>query len=161
MKHTRIVSLACLSAVCLSATAGDKVVIVNDNAEKGYAVSYIDRININGDGIEVVGTDNGATTYAFDAGLKILLVRDATAIDATAGAQDNVPLTLTVSADGSRLTVGGWAGGTPAGLSVYDASGASVLHCGQWTGGAVDVSALPGGVYLMRLGGHTAKFRLP
>ena len=161
MRHTRIISLACLSALCLSAMADDKVVIVSDNMEKSYAASYIDRIYINNDGIEVVGTDQSGTTYAFDAGLKIMLVPDETAVDAVDAGKGDTRLTLTVSPDGSRLTVGGWNDSAPADLCVYDASGAAVLHEGQWAGETIDVSALPCGVYLMRLGGHTVKFSLP
>lgn len=141
--------------------ADDKVVIVSDNTEKSYAASYIDRININGDGIEVVGTDQSGTTYAFDAGLKIMLVHDETGVDAVNAGQGGASLTLTVSTDGSRLTIGGWDSADKADLCVYDASGAAVLHEGQWAGEAIDVSALPGGVYLMRLGSHTVKFSLP
>ena len=44
-------------------------------------------------------------------------------------------------------------------LYVYDAGGRSVLHCEAWRGETVSISALAKGVYVVKAGEHTAKFR--
>ena len=44
-------------------------------------------------------------------------------------------------------------------LYVYDAGGRSVLHREAWRGETVSISALAKGVYVVKAGEHTAKFR--
>ena len=44
-------------------------------------------------------------------------------------------------------------------LYVYDAGGRSVLHREAWRGETVSISALAKGVYVVKAGEHSAKFR--
>lgn len=43
-------------------------------------------------------------------------------------------------------------------VSVYSVSGATVLSLRSYTGGDIDVSNLPAGLYIVKTAGHSAKF---
>ena len=57
------------------------------------------------------------------------------------------------------MSFNGWDSNIAAPLYVYEAGGRSVLHRETWRGETVSISALAKGVYVVKAGEHTAKFR--
>ena len=57
------------------------------------------------------------------------------------------------------MSFNGWDSNIAAPLYVYDASGRSVLHREAWRGESANISALAKGVYVVKAGEHSAKFR--
>lgn len=157
MRYIKSITLATLLALSLNISADDKVIVVTSNGEKAYAIDKLARIEI-GDDLVVVDTSDKGTTYAFDEVQKIVVSLDATSV-ADVNAGNAQQLTLTVAADGTLITVNGWNDGETATMDVYDTGGRSVLHKASWKGEPTDVSALPHGVYVLRVGTHSAKFR--
>lgn len=154
--RTRIIVTIALLVTALGAYADDVVTVVTQNGQKSYSMDKLSRIQLNEDNLMVVETNEKGTTYAFDDVQRILISLDATAVnDATADGK----LTLTVSTDGTEMCVDGWDSSQMASLRVYDASGRSVMHSERWQGETIDISSLPQGVYVVKAGTHTAKFR--
>jgi len=57
------------------------------------------------------------------------------------------------------MTVGGWQQGETATLELFDVAGHTLTQRAAWHWESVDISSLPSGVYVLRIGSHTAKFR--
>lgn len=151
--------LAALSLLSLNTQAQDKVVVVSTSGvETAYNIDEVQRLDFSGDALNVVATDATSTTYAFDEVQKIVFQSTATSISATPLATA-ARLTLTITADGSRLTVNGWDSAQTAALSIYATNGARVMHQSQWNGQGVDIAQLAHGIYVVKAGNHTAKFR--
>ena len=154
--RTRIIAILALLATALGTHADDVVTVVTQNGQKSYDMNKLARIELGEDDLVVVGSDEKGTTYAFDKVQKILISLNTTALnDATADSK----LTLTVSTDGAEMSFNGWDSNIAAPLYVYDAGGRSVLHREAWRGETVSISALAKGVYVVKAGGHSAKFR--
>ena len=154
--RTRIIATIALLVTALGANADDVVTVVTQNGQKSYSMDKLSRIQLNEDNLMVVDSNEKGTTYAFDDVQRILISLDATAVnDATADGK----LTLTVSTDGTEMCVDGWDSSQMASLRVYDASGRSVMNSERWQGETIDISSLPQGVYVVKAGTHTAKFR--
>lgn len=154
--RTRIIAILALLATALGTHADDVVTVVTQNGQKSYSMDKLARIELGEDDLVVVGSDEKGTTYAFDKVQKILISLNTTALnDATANSKP----TLTVSTDGAEMSFNGWDSNLAAPLYVYDAGGRSVLHCETWRGETIDISALAKGVYVVKAGEHTAKFR--
>lgn len=156
--RTRIIAILALLATTLGTHADDVVTVVTQNGQKSYSMDKLVRIELGEDNLVVVGSDEKGTTYAFDKVQKILISLNTTALnDATADSKPT--LTLTVSTDGAEMSFNGWDSNIAAPLYVYDAGGRSVLHRETWRGETIDISALAKGVYVVKAGEHTAKFR--
>lgn len=154
--RTRIIAILALLATTLGTHADDVVTVVTQNGQKSYDMDKLARIELGEDDLVVVGSDEKGTTYAFDKVQMILISLNTTALnDATT---DSKP-TLTVSADGAEMSFNGWDSNLAAPLYVYDAGGRSVLHREAWRGETVSIASLAKGVYVVKAGVHTAKFR--
>ena len=53
----------------------------------------------------------------------------------------------------------GWGDRGAAPLEIYSIGGGREVRIGEWNGTAVDVSSLPHGIYVLKAGSETAKFR--
>ena len=158
MKHINKMLLAPLLALSMAAQAGDKVTVVTTTGAKAYDISTVERINVGGDALSVVCSDGNSTTYAFDEVTRIVISGDATAISEVS-ADDNAQLTLSVAADGTWMRVNGWDNTQTTALSIFTTNGQTALCLDSWHGGVVDIAALPHGIYVVKAGQHTAKFR--
>lgn len=158
MKHIRTTALAPLLALTLAAQADDKVTVVTTQGETSYDISSVARIDLGDTELKVVSADGTGTTYAFSEVTKIVISSDATGITAPSSA-DAERLTLTVSQDGTQMRINGWDAFQTAALTVYGTDGQSVLRLDSWSGETVDIASLPHGIYVVKAGTHTAKFR--
>ena len=149
-------TLAALLSLTLGTQADDKVAVVTKKGKTTYAIDKVARIAV-GDDLSVVTSDGKTTTYAFDDVQRIVIGDDATAISAVSKDGSSV-LTLSVASDGSSMTVGGWQQGETATLELFDVAGHALTQRAAWHGESVDISSLPSGVYVLRIGSHTAKF---
>lgn len=158
-QHSKLAATLLLMALTATAAqAQDKIVVETTSGQTTYDMDKVSRISIADAAIKVVETTGEGTTYAFDVLQRIVLNTGTNAIE-TPAAEQTGRLTLTVSADGTRLRVNGWAASDTAALQLFSTSGAAVLTQDGWTGQVVDISGLPHGVYVAKVGGHTAKFR--
>lgn len=159
MKRTgKLFVAAVASLLAASATADDKVVVVTASGENSYPIGEVQRIDFSAGALTVLKTDGEGTTYAFDQVKRIVFDQAPTSIEKPAAMQQQ-RLTLTVSADGSTLRVNGWQQGQSASMELYSAGGGSVARQKGWSGETVDIASLPHGVYIIRVGNQTAKFR--
>ena len=158
MKHIRTTALASLLALAVAAQADDKVTVVTTQGETSYDISSVARIDLGDTELKVVAADGTGTTYAFDEVTKIIISGDATAINAPASA-DASRLTLTVAQDGTWMRINGWDASQTSALTLYGTDGQTLLRLDSWSGETVDIASLPHGVYVVKAGTHTAKFR--
>lgn len=150
--------LMAAALVALGAHADDKVHVVTKSADNAFAISEVQRIDFAGDALNVVSTNGESTTYAFDDVVKITFDESSTAIQ-TVAAPGQGRLTFTVANDGTTLTVNGWDSSAQTSLQLYSVGGANVASQAHWSGQSVDISSLPHGVYVLKVGNRTAKFR--
>lgn len=129
------------------------------------------QVTLTSDMYETKEIISGTASYTYDATAKQITVSGVLAGTADGRSTERVSivfnvnadskptLTLTVSTDGTEMSFNGWDSNIAAPLYVYDAGGRSVLHCEAWRGETVSISALAKGVYVVKAGEHTAKFR--
>lgn len=156
-RYIKTMAVGALLAIAATAHAGDNVVVVTAKGQKAFDADKV-RIDLTDTGISVVGTSALGTTYAFDDVKMIMLQLNAASVQNVA-ANDNAQLTLTVAADGSEMRVNGWDAAQTVALNVFDTAGRAVLHQSGWNGQAVSIQSLPHGVYVLKVGTRTAKFR--
>lgn len=158
MTGIRRIALASLLTLSLASWADDEVKVVTAQGTKTYSMNKLTRIDIGATDLNIVATDGGGTTYAFDDVQKIVIALEATGVGSVANT-DAAQMTLTVSADGSQVSFGGWDANEQSPLAIYDASGCTVLQQGAWHGESLNISSLAHGVYVLKAGTHTAKFK--
>lgn len=159
MKIHRITALSVLAALCTAASADDKVVVVTKQGNQTYDMNAVDKIDISGTSLKIVETNGSGTTYAFDSILKIMLTDGTDGIGNTETEQSQNKLTVTVFTDGNTLRVNGWNDSVSAMLDIYDLNGKKLVHAMEWNGQDINISSLPKGIYILKIGTNTAKFR--
>lgn len=159
MKRTnKTLLLALMALTAMSSQADDKVVVVTSDGQTAYNIDEVKRIDFADDQLNVVKTDGEGTTYAFDNVKKLVFTQDASAIEA-ATTSTAARLTLTISPDGTMLTVNGWNPTETATLTIYGVSGTQLLAQRHWNGQPTSIAQLPHGIYVVKAGRCTAKFR--
>lgn len=158
MTGIRKIALASLLALSLGSWADDRVKVVTKQGTQTYSMDKLTRIDINDDALKVVATNGGNTTYAFDDVQTIVIALETTAVN-SATADSATPMTLTVSADGTQMSFDGWDASQQAKLAIYDTTGCAVMQQATWHGETLDISQLAHGVYVVKAGTHTAKFK--
>lgn len=93
--------------------------------------------------------------FAFSKVQKIEFISDITGIGETI--EESSKLGLNVSRN--TLIVTGWAGNQPGVVTIVGMSGQRLYHATNWDGAAIDISALPSGVYVLKVNNETFKFR--
>ncbi len=159
MNIYNVLATAVLSTFCLAASADNKVVVVTKQGSQTYDINNVDRIDISGTALKVVATDGKGTTYAFDNVLKIMLTDSTDGLDNTNTETSSKSLTLTVFADGNTMHVNGWNNSVSASLDIYDLNGKKFVHINEWKGQDTDISHLAEGIYILKIGSNTAKFK--
>lgn len=154
--------MAALLPLGAQAQSADSLyVVVNEGYEEDYPLTDVRRIDFTADGLSVVlKSDEAGTTYQFSEVKRICFTstapKEPDAINAVRSKA--AAMSLFVARDGSYVGVNGW-DGKPANVDIYSTAGASVLSQHSWNGGNIDTSALPHGVYIIKVGDKTAKFR--
>lgn len=107
------------------------------------------------DGNMVVKLRNGATTEKINLSeIKTITFGEATtSIISTKSVSDDVKFYL---AD-QHLVVTGL--NYPVSVAIYAISGKALFNQSAWTGGSLDISSLPKGIYIVKLGNKNFKFR--
>lgn len=143
-------------AIGLGAAAQVTVnVAMTDGTERNAIVYSTGEVYINTTSVIVMSsTQSGQTvSFAIDSIAKITFSGSV----GIRNVADAAPLTLRPNPATDILTVSG-AGMAPQTLTVYNAAGTEVMRS-EYTGEmALNVSALPQGIYLMRVGDSFAKF---
>ena len=160
LKNFSMLLLAVLIACPLYADDADKILIDAGSKSKLYAVSDIRRIEFNESDICVVETTENGTVYAFEEIRKIVFNPSETdAIESVAMSSQRENISLFVSSDGNSITVRGWDSTRTVSAELYNVSGKRLLSQKRWSGESISISNLPTGVYIIKVGKHTAKFR--
>lgn len=141
------------------ADGGDNLVVKTTTGAKSSPLDNIRRIDFTETGISVVGNSLQADTYAFEDVTSISFGSTTTAIDAVStGKAATGKLLLYVPKDAGILTVKGWATGSEADVVIYTTTGAVTQKLKGWKGENIDVSNLPKGTYIIKVGSKAAKF---
>lgn len=157
-----LLALPLLLPVAARAVDGSDVLVVRTSGgDKPSAIDEVRRIDFAGDKVNVVYRDTQAVTatYAFDDVSAIAFNLLPTGVEAvTAGKPDGAALLLRVMSDGNVLKVSGWDSARQATLEVFNLQGMTLARLAGWHGQDVDVSDLPAGVYVVKIGNKAAKF---
>ncbi len=163
MKKSILLLLPLLLPVAAWAIDGSDVLVVRTTGgDKPSAIDEVRRIDFAGDKVNVVYHDTLAATatYAFDEVSAIAFNLMPTGVETvTAGKADGAALLLHVMSDGNVLKVTGWDSARQATLEVFNLQGMTLARLAGWHGQDVDVSSLPAGVYVVKIGNKAAKFR--
>lgn len=160
LKNYSMMLLAVLIVCPLHADDTDKVLIDAGSKSKLYAVSDIRRIEFNESDICVVETTENGTVFAFEEIKKIVFnPSEADAVESIAMQAQRERISLFVSSDGNSITVRGWDNARTDNVELYNVSGERLLSLKQWSGETISVSNLPSGVYIIKVGKQSAKFR--
>lgn len=155
-RKVTIATLSFLSA--LSVNADDKVTVVTVSGETPYEMESISKIDFSDAGLTVVSKGESGVTYAFDEIKKIVFSNTSTGIEPMTAVQKS-KLSLTVDNAGLSVFVNGWGNRGSARLVVYSMSGGTEVNIGEWNGTKVDVSSLPHGIYILKVGNEAVKFK--
>ena len=151
-----------LMAFLLSATlpvcADDNVTVVTSAGETPYPMESISRIDFSDAGITVVASSGDEVTYAFDEIRKIVFSTTPTGIEPMTTVRKS-KLMLTVTDGGRSVRINGWGDRGAASLEIYGLNGGKEVNVSGWDGSVVDVSSLSHGIYILKVGSETAKFR--
>ena len=157
-----LLALPLLLPVAARAVDGSDVLVVRTSGgDKPSAIDEVRRIDFAGDKVNVVYRDTQAptATYAFDDVSAIAFNLLPTGVEAvTAGKPAAAALLLRVMSDGNVLKVSGWDSARQATLEVFNLQGMTLARLASWHGQDVDVSGLPAGVYVVKIGNKAAKF---
>ena len=138
-----------------TALAQDHVQVVVGGEELNYALDNVSRIEFVQEGINVVQSDDAGDTYLFADNLERIVFHP-TIQTGIATVKDD-PMTLFVARDGSYVSIRGYKG-EKAPVSIYAINGQRVLGL-NWSGGDIDISGLSQGIYVIKVGDKSAKFR--
>ena len=139
-----------------TALAQDHVQVVMGGEQFNYALDDVSRIEFVQEGINVVQSDEQGDTYLFADNLERIVFHPT--IETSVETVKTEPMTLFVARDGSHVSVRGWHGDKAA-VSIYALNGQRVLGLTGWNGSDIDISGLSQGVYVIKVGDKSAKFR--
>lgn len=154
--------LAIATLLLVSATSAyaddDNFSVVTAKGTTSYDISAVSRIDFSDDGLTILSEGKDGVTYAFDEIKKIVFSQTTAGVEPMAISRKG-KLTLTVANGGGTVTVNGWGSRGKVPLAIYDTAGNKACEIGTWDGESIDVSALPHGIYILKIGEDTAKFR--
>lgn len=141
------------------ADGGDNLVVRTTTGETSSLLDNVRRIDFTQTGIAVVSKSDQTATYAFDDVTSIYFGSTVNAIESirtgkTAGGK----LLLYAPKDAGYVAVKGWTPGTAADVAIYTTTGAVTKKLKGWKGENIDITNLPKGVYIIKVGSKAAKF---
>ncbi len=139
-----------------TALAQDHVQVVVGGEQLNYALDNVSRIEFVQEGINVVQSDEQGDTYLFADNLERIVFHPT--IQTGIATVKDEQMTLFVARDGSHVSIRGY-NGEKALVSIYAINGQRVLGLNNWTGGDIDISGLSQGIYVIKVGDKSAKFK--
>lgn len=158
MRKSKYLLIATLS-VAGSAFAGDKIDVKTAAGSSSYEADGVEQIRFDDTGIVIVKSDSNGDTFPIGDVQAIVFSDGQGAVQSITAEGQSARLTAFIPRDGSSLTVFGWDSDETASLKLYNASGSLVKQVDGWNGSQVDISDLPHGVYILNIGGKSAKIR--
>ncbi|MDD7317265.1 MAG: T9SS type A sorting domain-containing protein [Prevotella sp.] len=151
--------LPLLPAMHLMAQSGNELVVKAKTGNTSYLLDNVRRIDLTGGNVGVVTTNAGVTTYAFEDVYSICFGLNTSGITTvTRSGEQKGKLLLHVTNNGSTVSVSGWQAGKSSDVKFYNTSGSLVKELKQWSGSDIDITSLPKGVYIIKVGDKAAKF---
>ena len=144
------------SSVC-NAQQIDSLVVSNGSGDKAFLLDDVRRIDFSSDGMTVVSRSSSDQVFAFSDISKVFFGGSTTDIRSVSG-KVNPSLLLRLTNQGNLLRVDGWDKSKSTQAEIYQANGTEVKLLKQWNGEDIDISSLPHGVYIIKLGSQAAKF---
>lgn len=160
MKKNQLIVLTMSLLMSGSVFATDLVTVTSASGEStGYDVDAITKIAFDSSALKIVASDSEGTTYAIDE-IKVIKFGKGSPSAVEGLKTDKVSkITVYVPRDGNSLIVNGWEGVDATRLDIYGTNGALLQRNDKWRGEQVDISALPSGIYVVRIGNKTAKIK--
>ncbi|MGI6223643.1 MAG: T9SS type A sorting domain-containing protein [Prevotella sp.] len=160
MRKTLALLLLSLLASSPTWAQNDKKLVVEskEGVNEEYPLPDVQRIDFSSTGITVVEDSETGTAYAFDEIKKITFTTYSTGISQIRTDSKSAKR-IFISSDGARLTIEGWDASKYADLSIYSVNGARQMAIGNWNGQSIDITGLPHGIYVVKAGNNSGKFR--
>lgn len=139
------------------ATPGDFISVKTKDGAKSYSVQGISKITFATDGINIVTESGAATdTYLFSDIEESIVFEDiATGIAST----QTTDGTLRISSRGrNTIVIDGHGDNAVTPVEIYSLAGTKVPGIAELRGSEINVSALPTGAYILKIGNKTIKF---
>lgn len=152
-KHLLILLLMSSAGYCY---AQDYVQVVAGGLQLNYELEKLSRIEFAQDGINVVASDETGDLYLFDDNLEKIVFHPTK--ETSVATITDKQMTLFVARDGSHVAIRGYEGGKTT-VDIYALTGQRMLTLRDWNGNDIDVSGLTQGVYVIKVGNKSAKFR--
>ena len=142
---------------CTGCFAQDYVKVNLASGTKEYKVDEIKSFTFDGNSLKVNKQDGSAADS-----YQMAEIKDIT-FDMTSGIEDmkiaGGKLTLSVAPGSDLININGYDSKERYTVAVYNLAGEKVMGIDSWKGTAVDVSALPKGVYVFKINNTTLKIR--
>ena len=142
-------------AACAGCFAQDDVTITLASGKKSYKVDDVKSMTFDGNKLVVTNQSDAQESY----NLADIVSVSFDTTSGVSGLKVDGKLTISVKPGSDLIEIGGYDGKTKYGVAVYNLAGEKVLGTENWKGDAVDVSSLPGGVYVIKINNTTLKFR--
>lgn len=152
MKKRRVVS-SVFMAVAFAASASVNYLIVNEGRwdVRAFTLKDLTEIKLTDSGLSFVGKEKGEISFA-----DLVSFNFADSAPAAVEAVPSEEGAIGVKQNGGLLTVSGLPEGES--LGIYSVDGKLSLFRDAYNGEALDVSRLPSGIYIVRVGNQAMKF---
>ena len=151
---TKILALIMMLSACWTATSAFRTLVVNlsDNMKQEFSLDKLVRIDFEDDGLQFYSEDEAFISYADiisltfsneEAGSSVL------AVISDAGS-------LKFQSDGNTLSFIEYSGGEA--LEIWSVYGLRFIFRPVYNGETIDISNLPAGIYVVKLGRENVKF---
>ena len=144
------------SSVC-HAQQIDSLVVANSTGGKTFLLNDVRCIDFSSDGITVVNRNSEDQVFAFSDIKKVFFGGGTTDIRTVRGTV-KPSLFLRLTHQGNILRVEGWDKSKTGLVDIYQANGSKIRSFKSWNGLDIDVSSLPHGIYIIKIGSKAAKF---
>lgn len=152
--RTKILALIMMLSACWGAASAFRTLVVNlsDNMKQEFSFDKLVRINFEDDGLQFYSEDETFISYADIINLTFSNEEAGSSVmDVISDAG-----TLKFQSDGNTLSFIGYSGGED--LEVWSVYGLRYIFRPVYNGETIDISTLPAGIYVVRLGRENVKF---
>lgn len=160
MKKNQLIALTTSLLLSSGAFAADLVTVTTiSGVSIGYDVDAITKISFDDSALNIVDSNSEGTTYAIDEIKSIVFGQGEPSAVETLKTDKVSKITVFVPRDGNSLIVKGWDSTEAARIEIFGTNGALLKRNDKWCGEEVDISALPSGIYVVKIGNKTAKIK--
>lgn len=160
MRKNQLITLTTSLLLSSGAFAADLLTVTTVSGQSAaFDIDAITKVVFDDSSLNIVSIDSEGTTYAIDEIKSIVFGQGAPSAVETLKSDKSSKITVFVSRDCSNLNVKGWNRTDASRLEIFGINGALMMRNNSWRGEQTDISALPSGIYVVRIGNITAKIK--